>query len=155
MITSKCLRWSGAAISNGRQRLAASPPGSRLVTVTLQLGKLVLTLDSTRLPLREQHYSRATQHDHGSKQYTNLLRHKYVRYHCWDGALHHHPRTQILLKFIRPSRVPFPTLLWDMMAIHWHKGLLLHPSQYQLSTTPPTALHQLRYLLTQTQPRQG
>lgn len=112
-------------------------------------------MDSTRLLLREQPYSRATQHDHGSSQYTNLLRHKYVRYHYGDGALHHHPRTQILLKFIRPSRALFQTLLWDMMDINWHKGLRLHPSQYQLSTTPPTALHQLRYLLTQTQPRQG
>lgn len=155
MITSKCLRWSGAAISNGRQRLAASPPGSRPVTMTLQPGKLLLTMDSTRLLLREQPYSRATQHDHDSKQYTNRLRHRYARYHYGDGALHHPPRTQILLKLIRPSRAPFQTLLWDTMNIHWHKGLLLLLSQYQLSNTPLTALLQLQHLLTQTQHRQG
>ena len=154
MITSKFLRWSDAAISNGRQRLTASPHGSRLVTIPIQLGKLLLTMDSTQLLLREQPFSHAMQHDHGSKQYINLLRHKYVRYHYGDGTLHR-PRTQILLKFIRPNRVPVQTLLWDMMDRYWHNGLLLHPSQYQLSTTPPTVLPQLRYLLTQTQQRQG
>ncbi|KAF7502050.1 hypothetical protein GJ744_008136 [Endocarpon pusillum] len=34
MITSKCLRWSGAAISKGRQPWTAGPPGSRLYSVT-------------------------------------------------------------------------------------------------------------------------
>ncbi len=91
------------------------------------------------------------QRNYGTKPFINLLRDNDVRYLYGDGA----PKTQILPKFTHPNRAPFQTLRWDMMDRYWHNGFLLQLSRYRLSTTPPTVFQQLRYLLTQTQHRQG
>lgn len=65
MITSKSLRWSGAAVSNGRQRLTACPRGPRFVGAPLHLPDLTdqeqYSFTSSRTSLLKSHTIRSRQ----------------------------------------------------------------------------------------------